>query len=201
MIETVEKLRGLYGEPSERARLKALAKLDVHCRRFIELSPFLVIGTADADGHADCSPRGDAPGFVQVLDDETLAIPDRPGNNRVDTMSNIVANPHVGLIFFVPGINETLRVNGQARIVTDEALLEAMAVNGKAPKSAIVVTVEQTFLHCAKALIRSRLWEPETRVERSVYPSLGRVLADQIAGVDAGTAEASIEEGYREKLY
>lgn len=201
MVRTVEDLRHLYGEPSERARLKALTKLDRHCRRFIELSPFLVIGTADASGDADCSPRGDAPGFVQILDERTLAIPDRPGNNRADTLSNIIANPNVGLIFFVPGINETLRVNGRARVVTDTGILDGMAVNGKLPKSAILVTVEQAFLHCAKALIRSRLWDPDTRVERSVYPSLGKILADQIAGVDAEVAEASIEQGYREKLY
>lgn len=201
MVRTVEDLRHLYGEPSERARLKALPKLDRHCRRFIELSPFLVIGTADASGSADCSPRGDAPGFVQILDDRTLAIPDRPGNNRADTLSNIIANPNVALIFFVPGINETLRVNGRARVVTDAALLDGMAVLGKLPRSAILVTVERAFLHCAKALIRSHLWDPDTRVERSVYPSLGKVLADQIAGVDADVAEASIEQGYREKLY
>ena len=201
MVDTVEDLRRFYGEPGERARLKALSRLDRHCRRFIELSPLLVIGTADAGGGADCSPRGDAPGFVRVLDDSTLAIPDRPGNNRVDTLSNIIANPNVGLIFFVPGINETLRVNGRARIATEEALLERMCVNGKMPKSAVLVTVEQAFLHCAKALIRSRLWDPETRVERSSYPSLGRILADQIGGMDAEAAEAEIEQSYREKLY
>lgn len=201
VIESADELRRLYGEPGERARRKALKRLDRHCRRFIELSPFLVIGTADADGSADCSPRGDAPGFVQVLDDETLLIPDRPGNNRVDTMSNIVANPNVALIFFVPGINETLRVNGRARIVADEAVLGPMAVNGKAPKTGIFVTVDQVFLHCAKALIRSRLWNPETQVERSAYPSLGRILADQIDGVEAAEAESGIERGYRENLY
>ncbi len=194
-------LRALYGEPGELARRKVLSRLDRHCRAFVAASPFLVIGSADADGRADVSPRGDAPGFVAVLDDRRLLIPDRPGNNRLDTMGNIEANPNVGLIFFVPGVDETLRVNGKARITTDAALLEPLAVHGRAPKAGILVEVEQAFLHCAKALIRSKLWDPETRIERRSFPSLGRMIADQIAGVDADQAEARVQESYRERLY
>ena len=200
-IATAGELEELYGEPTERARRKVLARLDPHCRRFIEASPFLVLGTAAADGAADCSPRGDAPGFVRVLDDRTLVIPDRIGNNRVDSMRNIVENPNVGLIFFVPGVNETLRVNGHARIVREPALLESLAVRDRAPKTAILVVVKEAFLHCAKALMRSRLWDPETQIERSSFPSLGRMLADQIGGMDVAEAEAGIAESYRNRLY
>lgn len=200
-IATAGELEELYGEPTERARRKVLARLDPHCRRFIEASPFLVLGTAAADGAADCSPRGDAPGFVRILDDRTLVIPDRIGNNRVDSLRNIVENPNVGLIFFVPGVNETLRVNGHARIVREPALLESLAVAGRAPKTAILVVVKEAFLHCAKALMRSRLWDPETQVERSSFPSLGRMLADQIGGMDVAEAEAGIAESYRNRLY
>ncbi len=199
-IASVDELVDLYGEPTDRARRKVLPRLDVHCRRFIAASPFLVLGTAAADGTADCSPRGDAPGFVRVMDDSTLLIPDRPGNNRIDSLRNIVENPNVGLIFFLPGVNETLRVNGTARITTEPALLAGFAVNGRPPKSAIEVTVREAFLHCAKALIRSRLWDPAIQIERSAFPSFGRILADQI-GVNAAEADAAIDESYRTRLY
>ena len=150
-ITDTETLEAHYGEPSELARIKAIKKLDKHCRNFIAQSPFLVIGSSSADG-ADVSPKGDGPGFVAVLDDTTLLIPDRLGNNRVDTMRNIIDNPDVAMIFFVPGMNETLRVNGKAEIVTDPALLEPLSVRGKAPKSGILIKVDEAFLHCAKAL-------------------------------------------------
>ena len=194
-------LRALYGEPNVRAANKALSRLDAHCRAFIGLSPFCVLGTAAADGSADCSPKGDAPGFVRVLDDETLLIPDRLGNNRVDSMSNIVENPNVGLIFFVPGMSETLRVNGKAGITTDGALLEPLSVNGKRPRTGLVVKVEEAFLHCAKALMRSKLWDPERRIDRESFPSLGRILADQTGVQSPEIAEAAVEEAYRDKLY
>ena len=194
-------LRTLYGEPNIRAANKALVKLDKHCRAFIGLSPFCVLGSAASDGTADCSPKGDAPGFVQVLDDETLLIPDRRGNNRVDSMSNIIENPNVSLIFFVPGMNETLRVNGTATITTDEALLSPHAVNGKQPKSGLVVRVDEAFLHCAKALMRSNLWDPERQIDRKSFPSLGRMLADQTGLQSAEEAEAAVEDAYRNKLY
>jgi uncharacterized protein len=194
-------LRAQYGAPSDRAVRKQLAKLDAHCRDFIALSPFLVIATSGADGLADASPRGDAPGFVAVLDDKTLLIPDRPGNNRIDSLGNILDNPGVGLIFFVPGINETLRVNGHARITNDAALLAPLAVQGKPPRSGLLVEIKEAYLHCGKALIRSKLWDPASRIERNRYPSLGKIIADQTGGTDIAASERSIEEAYRDRLY
>jgi len=194
-------LRGHYGAVSVLAARKTLRRLDGHCRAFIALSPFLVLASADADGRADASPRGDAPGFVAVLDDATLLLPDRPGNNRVDSYGNIVASAGVGLIFFVPGIEETLRVNGRARVVTDAALLAPAEAQGKAPKAGLLVAVEEAFFHCAKALKRAHLWDAARHVERSRFPSLGRIIADQTAACSAEEAEARIEEGYRLRLY
>lgn len=199
--EREDELCALFGEPSELARRKALTRLDTHCRDFIGLSPFLVLGTAAAEGPADVSPRGDAPGFVAVLDDRTLLIPDRPGNNRVDSFKNIRDNPHVALIFFVPGVNETLRVNGRARMTTDAALLAPLAAHGKPPKAGIVVEIDEAYLHCAKALIRARLWDPESRVERARLPTLGKMLADQIGGMDVAEADRRVEESYAKRLY
>ena len=190
-------LRKLYGEPNLRSANKVLTKLDKHCRAFIDLSPFCVLGTAAADGSADCSPKGDAPGFVKVLDDETLLVPDRTGNNRVDSMSNIVENPNVSLIFFVPGINETLRVNGQATITTDTTILRPLSVNGKTPKSGLVIKVYEMFLHCAKALMRSKLWDSERHIDRKSFPSLRRILSDQ-TGLHSPEVT---EEYYLRRLY
>jgi len=184
-VENPSQLRDIYGPPSERALKKEMSKLDRHCRNFIALSPFLTLATCGADGRLDCSPRGDHPGFVAVLDDETLLIPDRRGNNRVDSLANIVAHPRIGILFMVPGMNETLRVNGRARVVDDPALLEPLAVNGKVPRTGVLVEVEEVFLQCAKALVRSHLWDPGSRIERSSFASMGQMLADQIDGVDA----------------
>jgi len=200
-IETPEALRAAYGEPSDLVRRKALDRLDRHCRALIQASPFVVIGTADAQGRQDVSPRGDPPGFVAVLDERRLLIPDRPGNKRLDSLANVLENPRVGLLFMIPGMNETLRVNGRGSIVTDPELLEPLAVQGKAPPSALLVEVEEAFLHCAKAFLRSKLWDPEAQVDRKDFPTLGRMIADQIAGVDAEAADERIEEAYREKLY
>ena len=200
-IRNRDDLRAHYGEQSDLVKRKVLARLDPHCRSFIAASPFLVLATADESGACDASPKGDAPGFVAVPDDRTLVIPDRPGNRRVDSMGNLLGNPRVGLIFFVPGMNETLRVNGSAEITTDPVLLAPLAVKGKQPLSGIVVRVEEAFLHCGKALIRSRLWDPETRIDRKTFPSLGKMVADQIGGLDADEAQAHVEESYRERLY
>ena len=201
IIEDPEQLRELYGAPSERSLKKQLSHFDEHCRAFIARSPFLVIASSDPSGRCDASPKGDAPGFVQVLNDETLLIPDRLGNNRVDTIGNLLAWPGVGLIFFVPGINETLRVNGRARVTTDPALLEPLAVNGKVPRSAILVSAEEIYFHCGKALIRSDLWNSEKQLRRSEFPSLGRILADQIGGVSVEESERLTAESYRTRLY
>ena len=195
-------LRARYGERSERAVLKQLDHLDQHCRAFIALSPFLVIGTMGADGLGDVSPRGDAPGFVSVGDERTLVIPDRRGNNRTDTLLNLIDNTGVGLLFLVPGMNETLRVNGTARIVIDEGVLESLVAQGKLPRSALVVEVKEAYLQCAKALIRSRLWADDYRIERKSFPSLGQIITDQIGvGGDGEAADREVQDAYRAKLY
>ena len=194
-------LRDRYGKVGERAAQKQLDRLDQHCRRFIALSPFMVMATADAQGRCDASPKGDAPGFVQVQDDRTILIPDRVGNNRVDSLQNILANPQIGLLFFLPGYQETLRVNGKARISTEPALLAMTAHAGKPPKSVIVVDVEEAYMHCGKALIRSHLWDADRHVEKGAFPSLARVLADQIAGVDVAETEDMLKDNYKNELY
>ncbi|HEV2334583.1 MAG TPA: pyridoxamine 5'-phosphate oxidase family protein [Stellaceae bacterium] len=201
IIEDIAEIRELYGEPAERAKKKQLPRLEKHSRAFIALSPFLVIASADPKGRVDASPKGDAPGFVRVLDDETLLIPDRLGNNRVDTIGNLLAAPGVGLIFFVPGLRETLRVNGRARITTDPSLLEPSSVNGKAPRSGILVTADEVYFHCGKALIRSDLWNPDKRVAQSDFPSLGRIITEQIGEGSVEAAERYTEESYRTRLY
>jgi PPOX class probable FMN-dependent enzyme len=196
-----EQLRACYGQPLERARLKSLPKLDQHCKRFIELSPFLCLGTFGRGG-ADVTPRGDEPGFVKILNDSTLAMPDWPGNNRLDSLMNIVESPNIGMLFLVPGMDETLRVNGTAEITMNAEILGLWDVNGRHPKSALVVTVQEAFLHCGKALIRSRLWHDDYRIERGQLPSYGRMLKDQVDVRDtAEQIEASVAESYKTKLY
>ena len=200
-INNNTELRTVYREPAARAAQKVIDHLDVHCRNFIAMSPLCILSSADAEGNADASPRGDPPGFVKVLDDKTLLLPDRPGNNQVDSLQNIVQNPGVGLLFFVPGMNETLRVKGKAEIVTNTELLETMVMQRKAPLSGLKVTVEEAFLHCGRALIRSRLWDPEVQIDRSTYPTYGQVLASQIKGANAKKIDASEEEANRDRLY
>lgn len=200
-IANQSQLRTTYREPNERAYQKVLGRLDKHCRDFIAMSPLCIISSFGADGLADTSPRGDPPGFVATPDDRTLLIPDRPGNNQVDSLQNVIANPQVGLLFLVPGMNETLRVSGGAEILTDEELLAPLSVNGRPPLSILRVTVEEAFLHCGRALIRSRLWDPDARIDRSSYPTYGQVLADQIKGADAEEIDASEDEANRERLY
>ena len=201
MVTTETDLRSRYGETSRLAARKQLDRIDAHARRFIGLSPFLVISSHGTDGLGDVSPKGDAPGFVQVLDDRSLLIPDRPGNNRLDTLSNLMTNDGVGLLFLVPGVCETLRVNGRARVVTGDDLLAPTAVRGRLPTAGILVAVEEVYLHCAKALVRSKLWEDDHRVERRTLPSLGQMLADQIGGIDVADADARIEDSLKNKLY
>jgi PPOX class probable FMN-dependent enzyme len=201
IIEDPERLREIYGAPSERSLKKQLSHFDRHCRAFIARSPFLVIASSDPSGRCDASPKGDAPGFVQVLDDETLLIPDRLGNNRVDTIGNLLERPGIGLIFFVPGLNETLRVNGRAQVTTDPPLLAPLAVNGKVPRSGILVSAEEIYFHCGKALIRSDLWNSEKQLRRSEFPSLGRILAEQIGGISVEESERLTTESYQTRLY
>lgn len=200
-IENAESLRAVYDQPAELTQKKIRDRLDAHCRRFIALSPFLTIASTSATG-TDCSPRGDAPGFVQVVDDRTLLLPDRRGNNILDTLENVLARPDVGLLFFVPGLNETLRVNGRARIVTDPAVLQSMAIKGRiVPSSALEIAVEQAYFHCGRSILRADLWNPEKVVGRDAFPTLGTVLADQIAGVDAAAADQRLEAAYTTNLY
>ncbi|HEX9447979.1 MAG TPA: pyridoxamine 5'-phosphate oxidase family protein [Dongiaceae bacterium] len=200
-IDTPESLRTYYGAPTARALKKQLPALDRHCRRFIALSPFLVMATSDAQGRADASPKGDAPGFVQVIDKKTLLIPDRIGNNRCDGLHNLLENPRIGLLFFLPGRDETLRVNGHAEIVIDPSVLQSLTAHGKAPRSAIRVGVEEAYMHCGKSVIRSDLWNTAKYVGKDAFPSLGQILADQIAGLDPETSERMTEESYRTRLY
>jgi PPOX class probable FMN-dependent enzyme len=184
---------------------KCQPRLGAHAQAFIRRSPFVCIGTQDCDGKADVSPRGDPPGFVRVLDERTLAIPDRPGNNRLDSLVNLLANPNVGLLFMVPGFDETLRVNGQASLVTEPELLSSLSVGGRAPKLAIVVTVEEAFLHCAKAFRRSRLWDPTILQPRSGMPSLVRMILDDTTGApeddEMRKLDEALEVAYRKTMY
>ena len=201
-IDSVAKLRAVYRPPRARSGLKVLDHLDVHCRNFLALSPLCVISSSRADGRADASPRGDLPGsLAHVLDDKTLLLPDRPGNRQLDTLTNLVERPYAGLVFFVPGWNETLRINGRVEIVDEREFLAPLAIRGKLPILAVKVTVEEAYLHCAKALIRARVWEPEARVERSRFPTYGQVLADQIAGADAAEIDADSAQSARTDLY
>jgi PPOX class probable FMN-dependent enzyme len=206
-IRSEAELREMIGQVDPIAVDKSIATIDKYARQFIGLSPFLTIATFDAKGNADVSPRGDAPGFVQILDDRTIAIPDRPGNNRLDTMTNIIENPSVGLLFFVPGFDDTLRINGKAVLTRDPALLEAATVNNRPPKVMIRVAVEEVFLHCAKALKRSKLWDPAQHVDRKTMPSLARMILEQVkhnqCADEEFLAEADefIEQDYKENLY
>jgi PPOX class probable FMN-dependent enzyme len=200
-VDDAAQLRALVGEESLVVQKKVLDRLDTFCRDFIALSPFLVLATADREGGVDASPRGDGPGFVEVLDERTLLIPDRRGNNRIDSFRNVLSSPGVGLVFFVPGIPETLRVNGRARMTTDAALLEPLAMQEKAPKLGLIVEVDEAYFHCGKALLRSKLWAQEAQVERSSFPTLGRIVAEQTKAVDAAEADANLEEAYRLRLY
>ena len=170
-------------------------------KRFVALSPFVCLGSSSEDG-ADVTPRGDQPGFVHVLDDATLLIPDWPGNNRLDTLMNIEANPQVGLLFLIPGFTESLRVNGVADISLDPALLERWTVNGRHPRSVLRVSVREEFLHCGKAILRSKLWDESAKVDRSVLPSYGQMLKDQTQVRDtAEQIQASVEDAYKNRLY
>ena len=204
-IDSEEALRGRYSATHDLAVLKVQETLGVHAQEFIRRSPFLCLGTQGLNGRADVSPRGDPPGFVRILDDRTLAIPDRPGNNRLDSLSNIIANPAVGLLFMIPGFDDTLRVNGVARIATNPALLATMTVNSRVPVLAIVVQVREVFLHCAKALRRSHLWDSAHHQDRGKMPSLIKMILDETTGApgeeEMRKIDAGLEEDYRQTMY
>ncbi len=202
IITTEEELRAITGEPSAGAAGKAIDHIDRHFASFIAKSPFVLIASSDGEGNHDISPKGDPGGFVLVLDEHTLAIPDRPGNRRADTFSNIIKQPNVALYFMVPGVAETLRVQGRAMIVRDEELRERMAVNGKAPALALVVEVSEGFMHCAKCIIRSDLWDASTWPDKDEVPSLSKALIEQKAlPMTPEQLQAGLEKDARERLY
>lgn len=200
MIQSLSELRTLYAEPAGRTLKKQLTCLEKHSKRFIELTPFLIIASAGRGGRTDASPRGGDPGFVKVLDDTTLLIPDSPGNNRLDTFENILETGQVGLIFLIPGVDETLRINGGARLNDDEALRQRCADARRIPKLVIEVTVIELYLHCAKALMRSSLWDPAKHVARSSLPTMGRMINDQIGDTGPVESQEQMIERYRSTL-
>jgi PPOX class probable FMN-dependent enzyme len=203
VVTSEAELRAFLGEANDVARRKERPALDHHARAFIARSPLVLLGTADGHGRCDVSPKGDAPGFVLVLDDRHLAIPDRPGNRRLDGMRNLLENPHVGLLFLIPGKEETLRVNGRACIVRDEPLLARMAVGGKRPRCAIGVEVEEVFLHCAKAFKRSRAWDSRAWPDLTGLASGAQMFFDHARpeGMTVEQLEQRIEHGYDTQLY
>lgn len=202
-IRDEDELRALLGEPTELVRAKLDDSLTDLTRRWIERSPFLLLATSAPDGTCDVSPRGDPPGFVHILDDRTLLLPERPGNRLADSLRNIVGNPHVGLLFLVPGVGDTLRVNGRATLVTDVELLAPCAVEGKVPKLGLLVEVDEVFTHCSKAFLRARLWDPTRHVDRSELPSSGEIHASRDPSFDAEAYDAERAERYarREGFY
>ncbi|HUT51727.1 MAG TPA: pyridoxamine 5'-phosphate oxidase family protein [Alphaproteobacteria bacterium] len=195
-------LREIIDQPMALAATKEMPVLDRHCRRFIELSPFLCLSSMSAAGNADVSPRGDPPGFVKVLDEKTILIPDRRGNRRLDTMQNILEQPSVAAIFFVPGIEETLRINGRASLTRDADLLADMAVQGQAPALGIKIEIDTVFFHCAKALKRSRLWDGDAQIDRGDFPRYGQIIKDQRnPGGTADEIEDYIQTNYKKEMY
>ena len=201
-VRTVEQLRAIYGHPKVAAAHKVVHRIDEHIAAFIAKAPFLLLATISADGRMDISPKGDVPGFVQVDGETKLLIPDRPGNNRIDGMQNIVETGRIGLIFLVPGVRETLRVNGSATISIDADLMGRFEVESKLPKSVIVTEVEEAFFHCARALIRSGLWDAERHVARTELPSMGTILAAHTGGlVDQCAYDAALPNRITQDLY
>ncbi len=207
IFTTEEELRTFIDKPMDLAVAKAINHLDKYCKEFISRSPFVCIGSS-ADLGGDVSPRGDQPGFVQILDDNTLFIPERPGNNRIDTLTNIIKSPDVGLLFMIPGFEDCLRVKGKAIIVEDDELLNKAIVNGKVPKLGIQIAVETAMLHCAKAIRRSKLWSPESLQDRKEMPTIGKMILEQSARPDAMPNDALVaevdtwvEDNYDNELY
>ncbi len=204
-IADEQSLRSMFDATHALAIQKFQSALGEHAQAFIRRSPFLCLGTQSPDGRADVSPRGDPPGFVQILDARTLAIPDRPGNNRLDSLSNIIANPSVGLLFIIPGFDDTLRVNGRASLTTDPAILESMRVNNRVPNLAIIVRVGEVFMHCAKAFRRSHLWDPNHFQDRTEMPSLIKIILEETSVAPADDEmrkiDADLEEAYKRTLY
>lgn len=191
VIDSVERLRELYDLPMELAVKKQNRKLDKFSEQFIALSSFSVLATSDLNGNMDCSPRGDYPGFIHTLDESTIALPDRPGNNRLDSLQNIIENPNVGLLTLIPGFAECLRINGSAKLTTNPSLLARFEHRGKLPKSVLVISIQEIYFHCAKAITRSKLWDSESQLDRNIMPSLGKILMQQI---DPSKSEGEVKK-------
>ncbi|MBN0980491.1 pyridoxamine 5'-phosphate oxidase family protein [Pseudomonas hygromyciniae] len=201
MLTTLEQLETLYGLPHERALRKEIAFLNEDYQAMVRASPLVIVSSCGPDG-IDGSPRGDVPGFVRIIDERTLAIPDRPGNNRLDTLRNLLVDPRIALLFIIPGIGETLRVNGRAQICIEPGLLESFAVNGKPARSVIVVQVDAAYFHCSKAFVRSDCWNPDKHVERSTLPSAGAIHKRLNDGqFDAETYDREMPERVKNSLY
>jgi len=202
-LDDFTQIRSEIGHPSKLAAEKVISSLDQHCRSFIEKSPFLIMATANADGSCDASPRGDAPGFVHILDEHHLLIPERPGNRRMDSIHNILSNPQIGLLFLIPGLEETMRINGKAVITRDQKLLELLAVQGRVPLLGIGVEVKECFVHCAKSCKRSGLWDYETWLSKDGLPSIPQMLADHAkrASLTVNEIQEQLQESYTKRLY
>lgn len=202
-IREESELRDLLGEPTDIVRAKIADRLNDLTRQFVDRAPFVLLATSSPGGTCDVSPRGDPAGFVRVLDERTLLLPERPGNRLADSLRNILQNPHVGLLFVVPGVGDTLRVNGRAEIVADEELLAQCAVEGRVPRLGLLVEIEEVFTHCSKAFLRAQLWDPTRYVDRSELPSSGEIHRSRDPSFDADAYDAERAERYsrREGFY
>jgi uncharacterized protein len=200
IIKNEEMLRDIYAQPKGRSLTKVLSSLEEHLINFINHSPFLIMSTVNQDGKLDASPRGGTAGFVKVLDNNRIILPDASGNNRLDSLVNIVERGEVGLLFLIPGVNETLRINGKACINIDQSLFELFESEDKKPISFLDIQVEEVFLHCAKALMRSKLWLSDSQLERSSFPSMGQMLKDQLDDPNPAESQQEMEERYMKVL-
>ena len=200
MIQTVHDLRRLYPEPKPRSLAKQLDRLDKYCRAFVGRAPFLVFATVGKNGRVDASPRGGTPGFVRVVDDRTLQLPDALGNNRLDSLTNVVETGRCGMILFVPGMDETLRVNGPAKLIDDAQVLASFPHDRHPPRLVIEVTVEEAYLHCAKALMRSRLWDPAQHIDRALFPSMGQMIKEQSGSKEPVESREQMLERYATEI-
>lgn len=200
IIKHPDELRAVYGAPKDRALLKVISHLDRHCAHFVSLSPFCILGTTDSQGRPDVSPRGGEPGFVKVLDARRLLMPDRPGNNRIDSLSNLINNCSVVLMFLVPGIDESLRVYGSAEVIVDAEISRTLTENGREPKGLLLIRVEQVYFQCAKALLRAKLWATEAKVDRSSFPALGEILKEQMQSDAPVESQEAMLQRYQKDL-
>jgi len=201
LVTSMEQLQSLYGERMPASVIKEIDHINAHYRALIEAAPFVDIATCGPEG-LDCSPKGDPAGFIRILDDKTLAIPDRPGNNRIDGFRNIVRDPRIALLFLIPGVGETLRVNGRASISVDPDLMTSFAINGKLPRCVLIVHVESAYFHCSKAIVRSKLWDEATKIDRKSLPSTGSIVAELSKGKLGGEAyDREMPERIKAQLY